>query len=164
MLWDEDRYDKRWQIIDNLQNWFRRNDRFWLHLSILSFVALFTLEIILIFTSQINHLSRTGADFLVIPLLGVYAFAMFWRSVEQSFLTFAGILVTYFGVFVAYTPEITRVLSSPTVANKLGVGIKNYTVVSPSSVGETFFIIGMFALAFGLAIAIKPKFFKPRKF
>ena len=164
MLWDEDRYQGRWQIIESIQDWFRRNDRFWLYLSILSFGALFTLEIILIFTSQINHLSRAGADVLVIPLLGVYAFAMFWRSVEQSFLTFAGILLTYFGVFVAYTPEITRVLSSPTIANKLGVGIKNYTVVNPSSVGETYFIIGMFALAFSLAIAIKPKFFKPRRY
>ncbi len=105
-----------------------------------------------------------GTGFLVIPLLGLYAFAMFWRSVEQSFLTFVGVLLVYFGIFFVYTPEIVKTLSSPTVANKLGVGIKNYAMINPASIAEVYFIIGMFALSFNLAIAIKPKFFKPRKF
>ncbi len=163
MLWDEDRYDNRWQFIENTQSWFKRKDMFWLQLSILSFVALFILEVILIFTSQINHLSRDSADFLVIPLLGLYAITMFWRSVEQSVLTFAGIIMTYFGIFFVYTPEIVHALSSPKIANKLGVGIKNYAIVNPVAIAETLFVIGMFALAFSLVISIKPAFFKPRK-
>jgi hypothetical protein len=96
MLWNEDNYDSRWQFVENIQNWFRKNDRFWLSLSSLSFIALLVLEIILIFATQLNHSARNGADFLVIPLLGLYSFTIFWRSIEQSFLIFAGVIMVYF--------------------------------------------------------------------
>lgn len=163
MYWD-DRYENRWQTIEHIQNWFRLNDRFWLYLNILSFVALFSLEMILTLTSSVNHFARSGADFLAIPLLGLYTFAIFWRSIIQSFLAFAGSLMTYFGIFFVYTPTIVQELSSPSIANKLGVGIKHYATVNPASIAEICFIMGMFTLSLNLAMSLKPKFFEPKKF
>jgi hypothetical protein len=87
---------------------------------------------------------------------------MFWRSIAQSFLTFVGVFMMYFGIFFVYTPEIVKELSSSYVANRLGVGIKHYTTVDPTSIASICFIISIFVLAFSLAISIRPKFFKPR--
>ena len=61
-----------------------------------------------------------------------------------------------------HTTNITIQLASPYVANRLGYGIKHAAVISPNSIADEYFIPGILALSFCLAIAIKPNFFKPK--
>lgn len=65
-------------------------------------------------------------------------------------------------MFFFHTINVTTQLVNPTIANRLGYGIKHVAVISPDSVADRFFIVGVFALAFCIAIAIKPNFFKPK--
>jgi hypothetical protein len=71
-------------------------------------------------------------------------------------------MLTYGGMLFFHMISATTQLVSPTVANRLGYGIKHIAVIAPNSVADRFFIVGVFALAFCLAIAIRPNFFKPK--
>lgn len=70
--------------------------------------------------------------------------------------------MTYGGMIFFHTTNITIQLASPYVANRLGYGIKHAAVISPNSIADEYFIAGILALSFCLAIAIKPNFFKPK--
>ncbi len=61
-----------------------------------------------------------------------------------------------------HTVSATTQLVTPYVANRLGYGIKHMVVISPNMVTDRYFIVGVLTLAFCLAIAIKPNFFKPK--
>ncbi len=154
--------DRRWNFIDDIQDWFEQKSKFWLVISILTFSSVLVLQVIVNFASYTNPVVRQGVDFLVIPLLALFVFSIFWRSVTQTSLSLAGALVTYGGMFFFYTVNGTSQLVITYVASRLGYGIKHITIIDPHSVADIFFIVGIFSLAFCLAMAIKPNFLKPK--
>ncbi|MGI0088249.1 MAG: hypothetical protein ACREBI_09890 [Nitrosotalea sp.] len=66
------------------------------------------------------------------------------------------------GMVFFHMTDVTTQLTSPHVDNRLGYGIKHAAVVSPNSIANVYFIAGVFAMVFCLAIAIKSSFFKPK--
>jgi len=154
--------EDRWSFIENIQTWFQHKNQFWLLLSVLSFGAIFVLQIFLVFASEANPSARQEAEFLIVPILAIFILSTFWRSTVHTFLSLTGSSMTYGGMFLFHVTNAASQLVTPYTANRLGYGIKHALVVSPSMIADRYFIVGMFALAFCLAIAIKPNFFKPR--
>ena len=154
--------EERWALIEKVQDWFQKKGQFWLVLSILTFSSVLVLEILFNFASQANPAARQQAEFLVIPVLAVFTFSIFWRNIFCTFLSFTGAMLTYGGMFFFYTINATTQLVTPYVANRLGYGIKHIAIIAPNSVADRYFIVGVFTLAFCLAIALKPSFFKPK--
>ena len=152
----------RCAFIGKTQDWFQRKGQFWLVLSVLSFSSVLVLQIIFNFASQTNPAARQEAEFLIIPILALFVFSIFWRSIFCTFLSFTGSMLTYGGMFLFHMINMTTQLTTPTIANRLGYGIKHFATISPDSVADRYFIVGVFALTFCLTIAIKPNFFKPK--
>lgn len=154
--------EDRWSFIEKIQVWFQHKNQFWLLLSILTFGAVLVLQVLFIFASQVNPSARQQSEFLIVPVLALFVLSTFWRSLVHTFLSFTGAMITYGGVFLFHTVNATTQLVTPYVANRLGYGIKHMVTTSPNVVADRYFIVGVFALAFCLAIAIKPNFFKPK--
>ncbi len=154
--------EDRWLFIEKIQVWFLHKNQFWLLLTTLTFGAVLILQVLFIFASQANPSARQQSEFLIIPVLALFVLSTFWRSVVHTFLSFTGAMITYGGMFLFHTVNATTQLVTPYVANRLGYGIKHMAVISPNMVADRYFIVGAFTLAFCLAIAIKPNFFKPK--
>ncbi len=154
--------EDRWFFIEKIQMWFQYKNQFWLLLYILTFGAILGLQIVPIFASQANPTARQQSEFLVIPVLLLFILSTFWRSIVHTFLSFTGSMITYGGMFLFHTSNATTQLVTPYVANRLGYGIKHMVIVPPNVVADRYFIVGILALAFCLAIAIKQNFFKPK--
>jgi len=122
----------------------------------LTFSSVLVLQVTLYLASHVNPAVRQGVDFLLVPILALFVFSIFWRSVVQTFLSFAGTLITYGGVFFFYTVNGSSQLVSTYVANRLGYGIKHIAMIAPSSVADRCFIMGIFALTFCLAYLLPP--------
>ncbi len=155
--------DPRSKFIDDIQDWFEKNSKFWLVISILTFSVL-VLQVLLNFASNVNPTVRQGVDFLLIPILALFVFSIFWRSGTQTFLSLVGALVTYGGIFFFYTVNGSSQLVNTYVASRLGYGIKHIAIITitPTSVADRYFIVGIFALAFCLAMAIT-QFFQTKR-
>lgn len=154
--------EERWVFIEKIQDWFRQKNQFWLLLCILSFGTIVVLQIFLTLASGANPLARQESEFLVLPVLMVFVLSTFWRSLVHTFLSFAGASMAYGGMFLFHVSSVATQLATPYTANRLGFGIKHVAVASPAAIADRYFIVGMFALAFCLAIAIKPSFFKSK--
>jgi len=148
--------DPRWKLIDGIQDWFEGKSKFWLVISILTFSVL-VLQVLLNFDSNVNPTVRQGLDFLLIPILALFVFSIFWRSGTQTFLSLVGALVTYGGVFFfLHTVNGSSQLINTFVASRLGYGIKHIAIITiiPNYNADGYFIVGILALAFCLAMAI----------
>ena len=153
--------EDRWLFIDKIQTWFLHKNQFWLVLSILTFGAISILQIFLIFASAANPSARQESEFLIVPILALFILSTFWRSIFHTFLSFTGSIMTYGGVFLFHSTNSTQLVTS-FVANRLGYGIRHVISIPPDSIADRYFIVGMCMLAFCLAIAIRPNFFKPK--
>lgn len=155
--------DPRQKFIDDIQDWFEGKSKFWLVISILTFSVL-VLQVLLNFASNVNPAVRQGIDFLLIPILALFVFSIFWRGGTQTFLSLVGALVTYGGIFFFYTVNGSSQLVNTYVASRLGYGIKHIEIITitPTSVADRYFIVGIFALAFCLAVAIT-QFFQTKR-
>jgi len=154
--------EDRWLFIDKIQAWFLHKNYFWLILSILTFGAALVLQIFLTFASGANPYARQESEYLIAPILAVFVLSTFWRSIFHTFLSFTGAIMTYGGVFLFHSTGASTQLVTSFVANRLGYGIRHIVSIPPDSIADRYFIVGICMLAFCLAIAIKPNFFKPK--
>jgi hypothetical protein len=156
--------DRRWKFINDIQDWFEKKDRLWFVTSLLAFSSILILEFMLNFASY-DISSARKVSLLLIPILAVFVFSIFWRNLFQTFLSLAGVLSTYGGIFLLYTVNSSSQLVNTHVADRLGYGIKHIAIVTitPSLVADRYFVIGIFALMFCLVLAIKPIFFETKR-
>lgn len=156
--------EERWVLIDRIQDWFLHKNQFWLVISVSSLGAILALEAILYFASQENPAASQDSEFLVIPLLGLFVMGTFWRSLVHSVLAFSGAVLTYGGVFFLHTAQISSQLAGTYVANRLGYGIHHAGITPPDAIAERYLIVGIFALLFCIAIALRPDFFRSKNY
>ena len=154
--------EDRWLFIDKIQEWFLHKDRFWLFVSAVCFAAVLVLQVFLIFASEASAGAGQHSEFLALPLLSLFVASIFWRSIVQAFLSLAGASVTYGGFILFHTKDSSAQVVVPFVADRLGYGIKHLVVIHPAATAEGYFAVGLFAMAFCLAIALRPRFFKPK--
>ena len=158
----ESRYaEDRRSFIERVQEWFLQKDQFWLVLSILTLSAVLVLEVMSVFASGANPHSRQQSEFLLVPLLALFSASIFWRSIAHTFLSFTGSSITYGGLVASHVADSSQAATSY-VANRLGYGIKHLVVLHPGGLSDVYFVVGMFALSFCLAMAVRPRFFRPK--
>src|ERR687888_1635060 len=137
--------NERAVFIDTIQEWFRRRSKFWALISLFTLASLIALQFFLTFIVGINPLIRQGIDSFLIPLLLLFVFSIFWRGSIQTFLSLAGTISVYAGMFYVYARASGLETLPPVITNKLGVG---RIVASSSTEGAAnfYFFIGMLAL------------------
>ena len=153
--------NERAVFIDTIQEWFRRRSKFWALISLFTLASLIALQFFLTFIVGINPLIRQGTGSFLIPLLLLFVVSIFWRGSIQTFLSLAGTLSLYVGMFYIYAKTAGLQTLTPIVTNKLGVG-KIVESPSISSVANFYFFVGIVALILCVAIAFRPSFFKAK--
>ena len=152
---------ERGAFIDTIQGWFYKRSNLWAVLSFFTFAYLIILQASFVSRTEINSQINQGIHSLMIPFLILFVFSIFWRSSTTTFLSLAGALNLYVGMFYIYTKDVGLQTLVPHVANRLGYG-KVLTSPSASSIGNFYFLIGMFALVLCIMIAFKPSLFKAK--
>jgi hypothetical protein len=153
---------ERWAFIDVIQDWFFPKRRFWGSISLFSFLSLIILQVIFSIASNINPGARQETDFLVIPLLALFVFSIFWRGSIPTFLSLAGSLMTYAGMYYIQAKYFNLQNLPPTIANRLGYGIISESHFHIDQYAQLYFLSGIFFLTLCLVISLKPSFFRAR--
>jgi hypothetical protein len=148
-------------VIDRICDWFGERSRLWMATSLFVLVAILVLQnLFSILTGAGFHIRQT-ADLFLIPLLVLFVLGTFWRGAVQTFLSLAGAINVYAGVFYVYAVASPFGTLPPIITNKLGVG-KIVASSSASSLANFYFLVGMLALVFCLVISLKPSLFRAR--
>ena len=144
---------------DKVEEWFRKRDRFWRRVSVVTLVLIVASELLFISLARIDPQVRAGMDIVVIPMLLLFVFSIFWRGSIQTFLSLAGIGSIYFGMLFVYAVAAGHETLPPIITNKLGVG--NIAIPPPAStLAEFYFLGGMLGVLLCMAISFKPSLFR----
>jgi len=146
-------------FIDEIQGWFRQRDMFWTLISFVSFLSIIILQVLFIFLSGINPHIRSGIYSLLVPLLALFVVSIFWRGSTATILSLAGVLCLYVGMFYVYDNLGVLQVTPSHIASRLGYGI-SHTEVPLSTVANFYFLMGIFALSLGMAVAFRPSIFR----
>src|SRR5215211_2266432 len=139
-------------FIDRIHEWFDRRSKFWASVSLLTLASVIAMQVFIIFLTEINHQIRQEIVPLVIPLLLLFVFSIFWRGSIQTFLSLAGTITVYAGMFYVYARASGLETLPPIITNKLGVG-KIVASSSTETVANFYFLIGMLALILCIIIS-----------
>jgi hypothetical protein len=148
-------------FIDRIYEWFNRRSKFWVSVSLLTLASVIAMQVFIIFLTGINHQIRQEIGPLVIPLLLLFVFSIFWRGSIQTFLSLAGTISVYAGIFYVYARASGLENLPPIITNKLGVG-RVVTSSSTEAVANFYFFVGMLALILCVIISLKPSLFRAK--
>lgn len=146
-------------FIDTICDWLYLNSKFWGLISMLSLCSIIVLEILFIFTADINPQVREEIDFLVIPFLSLFVFSIFWRGFIPTILSLGGSLSTYVGMFYIYAKYEGLKILPPIIISKLGGEGKIGLSGPVNGTANLYFIGGILALILCIVISFKPVFF-----
>src|SRR5919202_6755693 len=148
-------------FIDRIHEWFNRKSKFWVSVSILTLASVAAMQLFIVLLTGINHQIRQEIGPLVIPLLLLFVLSTFWRGSIQTFLSLAGAITVYAGMFYVYARASGLETLPPIITNKLGVG-RIVATSSTETVADLYFIIGLLALILCVIISIKPSLFRAK--
>jgi hypothetical protein len=148
-------------FIDRIYEWFGRRSKLWISVSLLTLASIITMQVFIIFLTGINHQIRQEIAPLLIPLLLLFVFSIFWRGSIQTFLSLAGTISVYAGMFYVYARASGLETLPPVITNKLGVG-RIAASSSTEGVANFYFFIGMLALILCVIISLKPSLFRAK--
>src|SRR6266581_9542944 len=94
--------DDRGDFIDKVQGWFLQRNKFWTQITFVSLASLIILQFFLTFSTGINPHIRLAIYPILIPLLLLFVFSIFWRNTITAFLSLAGALCLFVGMYYAY--------------------------------------------------------------
>jgi hypothetical protein len=150
--------DDRGVFIDKVQGWFLKRDRFWTKLTFLVLACLIILQISLTFLTGIDPHIRLGIYPILIPMLLLFVFSIFWRNAITAFLSLAGGLCLFVGMYYAYAGYET-VQPMPSSSSHTST----YRQLPPMGAVATFyFLIGLFSAFLCVGVAFRPSFFRAR--
>lgn len=150
--------NERAAFIDTIQEWFRQRSRFWTLVSFVSLASLIGLHLLLILQTGTNPYIRQGIDSILVPLLVLFVFSIFWRGSIPTFLSLAGAACLYAGMFYVYAKAVGFPTFSPFIIHKYP-GAMILENIPVASIGNFYFLVGMFAFILSMVIALKPSFF-----
>lgn len=151
--------DDRGVVIDNVQGWFLKRNRFWRKITILVLACLIILQISLTFLTGINSHIRLAIYPILIPLLLLFVFSIFWRNTITAFLSLAGALCLFVGMYYAYAGyEIIQTMPSSSSSHTS----MNVRLPPVATVAAFYFLMGLFSAFLCLGVAFKPSFFRAR--
>lgn len=156
--------DGRGTFIDVIQDWFRQRNKLWNVISFVTaliFIIMMLMQVLLDLLTGIDPQIRQGTYIFMMPLLALFVFSIFWRSSVLTFLSLAGALNLYIGMFYIYGHAGGLQISAPHFADRLGYGTP-VTAPPVSSVADFYLLIAIFSLVLCIAIAFRPSLFKAK--
>jgi len=150
--------NERGAFIDTIQEWFRQRSKFWTLISFVSLASLTSLQLLLILQTETSPYIRQGIDSILVTLLVLFVFSIFWRGSIPTFLSLAGAACLYAGMFYVYAKAVGFPTFSPFIIHKYPVA-RILESIPVASIGNFYFMVGMFALTLSIVIALKPSFF-----
>lgn len=151
-------------FIDVIQDWFRQRNRLWTAISFVTtliFIIIMLMQVFFNILTEIDPQIRQGIYILMISLLALFVFSIFWRGSVLTFLSLAGALNLYIGMFYVFDYAGGLQTLPPHVANRLGYGT-SVTAPPVSSVADFYLLIAILALILCIAIAFRPSLFKAK--
>ena len=106
--------DDRGAFIDKAQRWFLKRNEFWTAITFVALASVIILQFLFTFLTAINPHIRLAIYPILIPLLSLFVFSIFWRNTITAFLSLAGSLCLFVGMYYAYASryEIIQNMSS----------------------------------------------------
>ena len=148
-------------LTGKIRAWFQQRSKFWSLVSVVSLALMICLYPIFAYGAWLNTGVKEAENILLLSLLLMFALGTVWRGSHQTFLSAAGGICVYVGMFYLYA-KYADVLSLPAVVtNKLGVG-RVVEGAPLAAVANFYFFIGILALVFSLILSFKPSLFMPK--
>jgi hypothetical protein len=148
-------------FVDMVQGWFNQRRKFWVWTSVFSLASLVVMHLLYTVIAGSDLQVGRWLVFLGLPLLALFVISTFWRGSIQTFLSLAGTVSMYAGMFYVNTLAHGLETLPLVVTNKLGVG-RFAEVSSTASLSSLYFFIGLFALVLCLLISLRPSFFRAK--
>ena len=151
-------YD-RGVFIDKVQVWFLKRNKLWTMITFVALTSIVILQFILTFLTQINPHVRQGIYPILIPMLVLFVFSIFWRNTVTAFLSLAGAMCLFAGMYYEYASRFGI------IHNKFLVHVNNPTPLHlpPSdTVADFYFLMGIFAAILCVAVAFRPSLFRAK--
>jgi hypothetical protein len=150
--------DDRGVFIDKVQGWFLKRNRFWTKITFLVLACLIILQISLTFLTGINPHIRLGIYPILIPMLLLFVFSIFWRNTVTAFLSLAGALCLFVGMYYAYAGYET-IQTIPASSSHTSTHIR---LPPMGTVAAFYFLMGLFSAFLCVGVAFRPSFFRAR--
>ena len=151
--------ENRGIFIDNIQGWFYKRNMFWTAITFIALSAIFILQLSFTFLTGINPNIRLLIYPILVPLFLLFIFSIFWRNTITAFLSLAGSLCLFVGMYYAYVSQYMHQTISSSASQVSNVGMH----FPPLDTAATFyFLMGLFSAFLCIGIAFKPSFFRAR--
>jgi hypothetical protein len=150
--------DDRGAVIDKVQGWFLKRNRFWTKITFLVLACLIILQISLTFLTGVNPHIRLAIFPVLIPLLVLFVFSIFWRNTVTAFLSLAGALLLFVGMYYAYAGyEIIQTTPSSSSHTSMHMRLPRVATVA-----TFYFLMGLFSAFLCVGVAFRPSFFRAK--
>jgi hypothetical protein len=152
--------ENRGVFIDNIQGWFSKRNMFWTAITFIALAAIIILQLSFTFLTGINPHIRLLIYPILVPLLLLFIFSIFWRNTITAFLSLAGALCLFVGMYYAYLSRyevVQTISSSASQAGNIGMQFPPLDAVA-----TFYFFMGLFSAFLCIGIAFKPSFFRAK--
>jgi hypothetical protein len=136
--------ENRGVFIDNIQGWFYKRNMFWTAITFIALSAIIILQLSFTFLTGINPNIRLLIYPILVPLLLLFIFSIFWRNTITAFLSLAGALCLFVGMYYAYVSQYLHQTISSSASQASNVG-KHFP---PLDVVGTFYSLWDYSLHF----------------
>jgi len=152
--------DERRDFIDKVQGWFLQRNKFWTQITFVALASIIILQFFLTFLTGINPHIRLAIYLILIPLLLLFVLSIFWRNTITAFLSLAGAICLFTGMYYAYASKYQIIQS---MSSSLSHTATTHMHLPPLAAGATFyFLIGLFSAFLCVGVAFRPSFFRAK--
>ena len=152
--------DDRADFIDKVQGWFLQRNKLWTLITFVALASIIILQLFLTFLTGINPHIRLAIYPILIPLLLLFVLSIFWRNTITAFLSLAGALCLFVGMYYAYASRYEIIQS---MSSSLSHTTTTHMHLAPLAAVATFyFLIGLFSAFLCVGVAFRPSFFRAK--
>jgi len=152
--------DERRDFIDKVQGWFLQRNKFWTQITFVALASIIILQFFLTFLTGINPHIRLAIYPILIPLLLLFVLSIFWRNTITAFLSLAGAICLFTGMYYAYASKYQIIQS---MSSSLSHTATTHMHLPPLAAVATFyFLIGLFSAFLCVGVAFRPSFFRAK--
>jgi hypothetical protein len=153
--------DDRGDFIDKVQGWFLQKNKFWTQITFVALASIIILQFFLTFSTGINPHIRLAIYPILIPLLLLFVLSIFWRNTITAFLSLAGAICLFVGMYYAYASRYEIIQS---MSSSLSHTTTTTQMHLPplAAVATFYFLIGLFSTFLCVGLAFRPSFFRAK--
>ena len=147
-------------FIDKVQAWFLQRNRLWTLITFVALASIIILQLFLTFLTGINPHIRLAIYPILIPMLLLFVLSIFWRNTITAFLSLAGAICLFVGMYYAYASRYEIIQS---MSSSLSHTTSTHMHLPPLAAVATFyFLIGLFSAFLCVGVAFRPSFFRAK--